>query len=157
VALLEPGPQPVHLLIGGEGPDYPSLEALARSALGERCRLLGRIADPTVLYAAIDVFALASHEEGFGLVFIEAAFQGVPSVAARVGGVPYAVEHERTGLLVPDRDPPALAAAIGRLLGDCELHRTIGAAAQARARREFSERQMATRYRAVLFGHPAAT
>jgi glycosyltransferase involved in cell wall biosynthesis len=63
---------------------------------------------------------------------------GRPVVATAVGGLREAVEHERTGLLVPPRDPVALRAALERLLGDEALRRRLGEAARARARERFS-------------------
>lgn len=151
ISLLSQSQQPVHLVIGGEGPLHEELELLARKLLGDQVHILGRVANLDVFYAAIDVFALASHEEGFGLVFIEAGFQGVPSVAAAVGGVPYVISHNQTGLLVPDKEPHALAAAIGQLLASTELRQQMGAAARKRSFEKFSEQTMAERYRKVLF------
>jgi glycosyltransferase involved in cell wall biosynthesis len=72
--------------------------------------------------------------EGFGLVFLEAAAQCLPSVAGRQGGVPEAVLGEQTGLLVPPSDTGALARALERMLLDDPLRRRLGEAARARAR-----------------------
>src|SRR5690606_14651669 len=68
-----------------------------------------------------DVSAVPSLEEGFGLVALESLRLGVPVVASRVGGLPDIVEDGRTGLLVPPSDPPALAAALLRVLTDHDL------------------------------------
>ena len=78
-------------------------------------------------------------QEGFGIVFLEAAACGVPQVAGRSGGAHEAVEHEVTGYVVdrPD-DPRDVAAAIERLLADPEQARRMGAAGRERAVREFS-------------------
>lgn len=102
------------------------------------------------MYAAADVFALPSHGESLGLAFLEAAWHGVPSVGTRVGGIPEAVLEEQTGLLAPVRDPLAFAHALTRLRNDAGLRRTLGAAAQARVRTEFSETAMLQRYLAAL-------
>ncbi|MCL6498623.1 MAG: glycosyltransferase, partial [Firmicutes bacterium] len=88
--------------------------------------LVGRVADTADVYAAADVFALSSYLEGFGLVYIEAALHGVPSIGAAVGAVPETIRDGETGLLVPPGDRAALAGAIGRLrdaLAGCE---TVG-------------------------------
>jgi glycosyltransferase involved in cell wall biosynthesis len=150
VAMLPPEGPPAQLVIAGEGPDRARLEQLAARLLPGRARLLGRVEDPNVLYAASDVFALPSELEGFGIVYVESAFHGVPSVGGRVGGVPDAIDDGRTGLLVPPRDAPTLAEAIERLRRDPALRCALGRAARDRAHAEFSEQQMADRY-AELF------
>lgn len=79
-----------------------------------------------------------SRREGFGFAAHEAMAYGRPVVATRVGGLADAVEDGVTGLLVPPRDPPALRAALERLLDDPELRRRMGDAGRARAREHFS-------------------
>jgi glycosyltransferase involved in cell wall biosynthesis len=153
-AVRVPDPQTaLQVVIAGEGPERPGLERLAAARLGPRAKFLGRVADTGDLYAAADVFALPSYLEGFGLVYLEAAFHGVPSIGTRVGGVPEAVLDEKTGLLVPPGQPSALAAAIRRLRDDPALRRQLGEAAQTRARGAFSDAAMADRY-AHVFGLP---
>ena len=71
--------------------------------------------------------------EGFGIVFLEAAACGVPSVAGRSGGSHEAVADGETGFVVPPRDVDAVRAAIGRLLADDGLRAQMGAAARQRA------------------------
>ena len=114
----------VKYLVVGEGPDLPRLERLA-GALGlqDRVRFLGRktVAEIVSLYNLADLFVLLTREEppdveGFGLVFLEAAACGLPSVGGRSGGIPEAVEEGRTGWLVDPRDPRAIAATIIDLL-----------------------------------------
>jgi glycosyltransferase involved in cell wall biosynthesis len=153
LALMKTVSQPVHLAIGGDGPMRASLEVQAKAALGDRAHFLGHVTDPALLYAASDVFALSSHEEGFGIVFIEAAFYGLPSVGTNVGGVSYAISHNKTGLLIPDRDPPALAEALHQLLTNESLRKSMGQAAQQQAHDHFSEHVMINRYKQVLFNH----
>lgn len=76
--------------------------------------------------------------EGFGMVFTEAQAMGTPVVSFSHGGIPEAVEDGRTGLLVPERDTRALAAAILRLLRDAELWRGFSANGSVRVRENFS-------------------
>jgi glycosyltransferase involved in cell wall biosynthesis len=151
VALIKQEVRPIHLAIGGEGPLEGSLRKLAEDKLGERAHVLGRISDPGLLYAASDVFSLASHEEGFGLVFIEAALHGVPSVATSVGGVSYAIAHGQTGIVVSHGDLPAFASALGGLLHDEYGRGRMGAAARERAVRQFTVDNMVEQYRKLLF------
>jgi glycosyltransferase involved in cell wall biosynthesis len=89
-------------------------------------------------YERAAVVVCPSRREGYGVVAREAMAYGRPVVATAVGGLPEAVEDGVTGILVPPRDPEALRAAIGLLLGDPELRRRRGEAARDVARREFS-------------------
>lgn len=89
--------------------------------------------------AASDIFCLPGYRdeggrvEGFGLVFLEAGAFGVPAVATDSGGIPEAVERDRTGLLVPERDAQALADALLRMIEDRDLRARLGAAARDKA------------------------
>jgi len=150
VAELPDGPHGVRLLIAGEGPARKELEALAARLLGPRALFLGQTADVNPVYAAADVFALPSHMEGLGLVFLEAAHHKVPSVGTRVGGIPEAILEGETGLLTPVQDSQALALALERLREDPDLRHKMGEAAQRRVREEFSESAMAERYLRAL-------
>ena len=82
-------------------------------------------------YAGAYLFLLLGEDrsdkiEGFGLVFLEAAAQGVPSLSTAIGGVPEVVLDGKTGLLVADRDPDAAAKAIAQLLGDEAMRDELG-------------------------------
>lgn len=95
---------------------------------------LGSIDDQDLeqIYRRADIFAMTSvnhrHSvEGFGLVYLEAAAFGLPVVGHSVGGVPEAVRHGETGLLVPPGDTPALAKAFSRLIADTALREKLGA------------------------------
>jgi len=126
------------------GPDDPSkADALTRAdiAAAERLgvRFLGRRDDVVELYAAMDLYVLASYREGYPRSAMEAAAMGLPVVATDIRGCRQVVEDGVTGMLVPVRDAGALAAAIGRLAGDAELRRRVGEAARRRAETEFNE------------------
>lgn len=140
------------LVVAGDGPERGTLEQLAAARLGDGTRFLGRVPDTADVYAAADVFALPSRMEGFGLVYVEAAFHGVPSIGANVGGVPDVIADGETGLLVPQGDVPALATATERLRDSPELRHKLGEAARTRACTEFTETRMAERY-LELFDH----
>ena len=133
----------VELAIAGVGRDRARLERRA----GANARFLGRVPDAELpaLYASADVFVMCCRErwfgleaEGFGIVFLEAAACGVPSVAGRSGGAHEAVMDGETGFVVPPRDTGAVRDAIRRLLADPELRAKMGDAARRRACEEFS-------------------
>jgi glycosyltransferase involved in cell wall biosynthesis len=110
------------LLIAGSGEDRPRLEALgAELGLGERVTFLDMIERTALpqLYSSVDLLLATSHaSETFGIGPVEAQACGLPVVASRFGGFPEVIDEGRTGLLVPPRDPAALAAAVTSLLGD---------------------------------------
>lgn len=89
-------------------------------------------------FAAIDVFALPSRSDSFGLVLPEAWANGVPCVGYRAGGVAWVIRHERDGLLVRCGDVAALAAALTHLATDADARRQLGAAGRARIATEFA-------------------
>lgn len=137
--------------IAGDGPERTALENLARERFehtenGDKVVFLGRVPDVNEFYAACDVFALPSFLEGFGLVYVEAAFHGVPSIGTNVGGVVDVITDGETGLLVPPQNPSALAIAILRLRDDPMFRRVLGNAARDRAYSQFTEKSMADRY-----------
>jgi phosphatidylinositol alpha-1,6-mannosyltransferase len=133
----------VQLAIAGTGRDERRLMDLAVShQVHPRVRFLGRLpqADIAPLYASADVFSMLCRDrwggleaEGFGIVFVEAAACGVPSVAGRSGGSHEAVVDGETGFVVPPRDVGAVSDALARLLGDDALRSRLGSAARERA------------------------
>jgi glycosyltransferase involved in cell wall biosynthesis len=122
-----------HLVIAGDGPQRESLEAqVASMGLTGHVHFLGERRDVTPLLQTVDVGALSSDWEGMPLFVLECMATGTPVVATNVGGLPEIVEHDRTGLLVPPRDPAALAAGISALLADPERGRLLAATAAER-------------------------
>jgi glycosyltransferase involved in cell wall biosynthesis len=107
--------------------------------LGEEIQFLGMRSDMPALYAQMDVLVLPSHREGFPRAPMEAAAMGVPTVATNIRGCREVVVAGESGLLVPLRDPPALAAALSRLLREPALRQTMGEAARRRALSHFDE------------------
>jgi glycosyltransferase involved in cell wall biosynthesis len=106
-----------------------------RLELGRSVRLLGFRPDALRLLAAAELFVLASRQEGLPVAVMEAMAIGLPIVATAVGGLPAAVEHGRSGLLVPSEDPEALAVAIGSVVADEQLRGRLAAGALADASR----------------------
>ncbi len=119
----------IHLVVVGEGDDRPRLEDLSKSlGLAERVHFLGELRPEALVacYSRCDVFAMPSHGEGFGIVFLEAMALGKPVVGGANGGTPEVVEDGVSGFLVPNGDSEQLAAALERLLTDVELRRQMG-------------------------------
>ena len=131
------------VVVAGDGELRSSLESEARAMLGDRVRFLGWVQDLPALYGALDVVALTSRLEGTPLALIEAAASGTPAVATAVGGVPEVVRDRETGLLVPPRDPVAVAAQLITLLEDPEGARRMGAEGARWVRDRFSEERLA--------------
>jgi glycosyltransferase involved in cell wall biosynthesis len=144
------------LLIGATPAADTAYGALLRQRAephGDRVLLAGKLpaAELRAIYARSDAFLLPGGQagpwvEGFGLVFLEAAAQGLPAVAGRQGGVAEAVVDEETGLLAPAADADALRTCLERLLDDAALRTRLGEAARARARTFTWERCAALTY-----------
>jgi glycosyltransferase involved in cell wall biosynthesis len=118
------------LYVIGDGSERPELEQQAASAgVAAAVTFLGWRTDTPDWYAAADIVALSSDNEGTPLTLIEAGAAGRPVVATRVGGVADVVEDEVTGLLASVDDEPALAAALLRLVNDRGLADRLGRAA----------------------------
>jgi phosphatidylinositol alpha-1,6-mannosyltransferase len=156
VGRLRPAMADLHLAIGGQGRDRARLDRLIdREGLSSSVTMLGRVTDEDLagLDGAADVWAmlcrdrwLGLEQEGFGIVFLEAAAAGVPQVAGRSGGAHEAVVHGVTGLVVDDpADTEAVAAALRSLLEDADLRRRLGSAARTRVETDFGYRILTER------------
>src|SRR5262249_55714008 len=129
----------LRLLIVGEGESREFLESRIRDAgLSASVTLLGERRDVADLLGTFDVYAMSSLWEGVGRAMTEAMYRALPVVATAVYGVPELVLNGETGLVVPTRDPVALAAAIDRLLCDRALADRLGAAARRRVEERMS-------------------
>jgi glycosyltransferase involved in cell wall biosynthesis len=124
-------PSPAVALVVGDGFLRAELEAESVAlGLSERCRFLGWRADVKSIYAAADVIALTSQNEGSPVSIIEAMAAGKAVVATAVGGVPDVVTDGSTGTLVPAGDAQAFSAAVRGLLADPLRRERLGAAAR---------------------------
>ena len=155
LALLRDSHQDMTLVVVGEGQDRPFLEKQAHD-----CGLVGRVvftgwldADQIPGYlAAADIFVAPSRispdgwVEAQGLTIIEAMMAGLPVIATRTGGIVDSVEHDVSGLLIPERSPAQLAAAISRLVNDPALSKRLGQRAHYEAVAKFSRKSSATQF-----------
>lgn len=164
-ARLAPSRPRLRVVIGGGGRDEGRL-ARRIERTGAPVELIGRFAedDKPALYGAGDLFAmlcrdrwLGLEQEGFGIVFLEAAACGVPQIAGRSGGAAEAVADGATGTVVADpTDAAAVATAIAALLDDPDRRTAVGRAARERAEGEFSYDGLAARLAAALDALPDA-
>ena len=140
------------LVIVGDGPERPTLEALA-AALGvsERVWFAGHHQDTAAFYAQFDIFALSSDTEQMPLSVIEAMASGLPVVSTDVGDVRLMLAEENVAE-VTALDEGALAAALGGLLADPDRRRRIGLGNLARARRDFDQAAMFAAHGALWRG-----
>jgi glycosyltransferase involved in cell wall biosynthesis/ribosomal protein S18 acetylase RimI-like enzyme len=151
----------VRFLVVGS-PDLDKADAITEAELAEAAAdvcFAGWRDDVADLLAAMDVFVLASWREGMPRSAIEAAAMARPLVLTDIRGCREVARHDREALLVPARDPGALAAAILRLAADPALRSRLGAAARDRARQRFDEAAVADRVVAAyrrLLGPPRA-
>lgn len=151
---LRPSFPGMTVLIAGDGRERSRL-AMQAATSGAPVRLIGRVADDELprLLGAADVFVMACRnrwsgleQEGFGIVFLEAAAAGIPQVAGRSGGADEAVVDGGTGLVVArPRDPGEVAGALRRLLADAALRRRLGEASRERAAVSFAYDLLAPR------------
>ena len=130
-------------VLAGDGELRERLQAEATALLGDRVRFLGWVDDLPSLYSAFDVVALTSRLEGTPVSLIEASAAGKPVVATNVGGVGDVVRDGNTGLLVPPRDPIAVAANVLTLLQDPEGARRMGEEGARWVEGRFSDRRLA--------------
>lgn len=139
--VLQVHPNAVYI-VAGAGDDRGRLEQIARDEnVDRRVRFVGAVDGSTkaALFAAADVFVMPARREGdsvegFGIVYLEAAWYGVPALAGRDGGAVDAVRDGETGLLCNASDQNDVTRQIMRLLDDDALRVKLGTAASARAR-----------------------
>ena len=130
----------VRLIVAGDGPMKSDLESLMQHlGIEERVSLLGLRQDMPALYAASDAFVLSSAWEGMPNVVLEAMASSTPVVATSVGAIAEMIVDGESGLIVPPRDPEALAEAMEHMMALSQMRRqAMGAAGYARVLAEFS-------------------
>lgn len=135
--------RPFQVWVVGGGPDENALRRQAEEAGVADCvRFLGLRLDVPAVMGQFDLFALPSLWEGLPNVALEAMAARRAVVATDVNGTPEAVADGRTGLLVPPRDPEALARALAELLRDADRRKAFGEAGRTRVETEFGMQRM---------------
>lgn len=133
----------VRVVVAGGGPLADRLGAEVKALrVGDNAALLGERTDALDILAAADLFVLPSLWEGLPYVLVEAAALGKPIVATDIDGVREVIRNGATGVLVPPRDPGALAASILFLLKDRAFTSRLGEAARNEIPRQFSVERM---------------
>jgi glycosyltransferase involved in cell wall biosynthesis len=138
----------LHWVIAGEGELRPLLEWLRNELdLTGRVHFLGQVADPLRVIADADIYVMSSREEGLGTSVLDAMARGIPVASTSAGGLPEMLQ-QGAGLLVPPRNPEALAGAVQQLLHDADLRRCLVEQAVVAVER-FSAERMAGEVRSV--------
>jgi glycosyltransferase involved in cell wall biosynthesis len=156
-ALRVEGKRLALLFVGRDGNAAEALRQQVERLKLENVVFAGPRGDVPRMLRLMDVFVSASHEEGFSNSILEAMSAGRAIVTTSVGGSVEQIANGATGLVVPPRSPVALAAAVGRLLGDPALSEQLGSAAREEATRHFSNSSMLANVEAVyrrLLGAP---
>ncbi|MGB8861927.1 MAG: glycosyltransferase family 4 protein [Ilumatobacteraceae bacterium] len=132
------------VVVGPNDPDKPdgASAAMLSAAADDGIVFVGARTDMPECYSAMDVFVTATHREGFPRAAMEASASGLPVVATDIRGCRQVVEHGVTGLLVPVRDPEALAKALATLAADPERRARMGAAGAAKAINDFDQQRV---------------
>ena len=161
VSILQPSRPNLKLLIAGTGRDQIRLERIA-TKLSAPVKFLGHVSDELIpsLYGMADVFSMLCRvrwggleQEGFGIVFLEAAATGVPQIAGQSGGASEAVEEMETGLIVHNpKDEKETARKLLELLEDHGKCESMGKVSRERAVKKFSYDILAKEFHQALLG-----
>jgi len=147
-------PDHVHYWLGGDGPEGRAIqEAIDRNDLGDRVRLLGRLGDRelTEIYQAADLFVMPNipvqgDMEGFGIVMLEAAMNGLPTVAARLEGIREVITDDQNGFFVESGDVDGYVRRITTLDGQREALSQLSTRAREHVARTFGWDAVASHY-----------
>jgi glycosyltransferase involved in cell wall biosynthesis len=139
VAILKEAIPEIKLLVVGDGNDRDNLIRLCQElSIQDRVIFAGYQGNTAPYYACMDLFAIASQREAFGIVLVEAMYFQLPVVATAVGGIKQVVKDGETGILVEKNNPHTIANAIRDLHGDPDKRKRFGFSGLQRAEQEFS-------------------
>jgi glycosyltransferase involved in cell wall biosynthesis len=153
VGMLQKRGIAVDLVVAGEGPDAVAMQNMvSQLGLSQQVRFAGSVfaEEKSRLWAGADVFAFPTfHRERLPYALLESMAAGVVPITSAVGAIPDVMEDGVHGIMVPSRDPQALAAAIARLHGDRVMLQRMALACQLRIRERFTVERMAHEFRAL--------
>lgn len=134
-------------VIAGSGPLEGAIkDRILELGLQDRVRLIGQRDDMPDVLAALDVFVMPSRWEGLPMALLEAMTFRLPIVATRVGSIPDVIDENRNGILVPPADPPALSAALHRLVTEPASRERLGREARESVERVYNAELTAKAY-----------
>ena len=142
-------PEAVFVIVGDGSMRESLADSIRQKGLNHRIRLLGRRDDMPNIYASLDLFVLASLNEGLPMVLLEALSASLPVVATRVGAVPQVIDSGHSGLLVDPSNPHLLAEGILACLRDKRFAGSLGMHGRATVVERFSSDTMSRQYLAV--------
>jgi len=141
------------LMYVGEGPEMSGLQVQARkSILDGKIIFAGIRKDMERMYAAMDIFALPSYNEGLPTVLVEAMAMGKPVIGTTVGGIPEIIEKDVNGILIPPQNDRAIAEAITKYLDDDEFRVRTSSQGRRTVEEGFSDKIMGDKFEEVLYG-----
>lgn len=142
----------VEFIYIGDGPLRPIIEKNVREyGIDSYSKFLGIRADVGTLFQTLDIFVLSSLWEGLPISLLEAQYFGVASVVTDVGGNPEVIKNGYNGLLVPPKDPAALASAILKVLRDDKFRHDLGMHGREIFMQKFSVEKMANAYLDLIY------
>lgn len=143
---------PAKLLLVGEGPDLPKIQAkISDMGLEDKVRFLGKQDEIAQVISLADLLLLPSEKESFGLVALEAMACGVPTIGSEAGGIPELVQHGKTGFLAPIGDTDTMAKYAVRLLSDEKMSEKFRESCLARSCNDFSKDIITNQYEDIYY------
>lgn len=143
---------PSRLLLVGEGPDLPKIQAkINEMGLEDKVRFLGRQDEIAQVISMADLLLLPSEKESFGLVALEAMACGVPTIGSQTGGIPELIQHGKTGFLAPIGDTTTMAKYAIEFLSDDLMAEQFRQACLKRACNDFSRDAITNQYEDIYY------
>lgn len=139
-SIFAKGKNNVKLLLVGEGPEIINYKQQANELdISDKIIFAGYQSDVSLYYKLMDVFALVSAREAFGLVLAEAMLSKLPVIATKVGGMKYIVDHDTTGFLVEPHNANQVAEKLEELFNNSKLRNTMSENGYNKAMKQFTE------------------
>lgn len=140
------------LLLIGEGPEFPLVnEQVRRLDIQDHVLFLGKQENVADLLAISDLALLLSSKESFGLILLEAAACGVPSIGTRIGGIPEVIDHEETGFIVDVGDTESAASYASEILSNQKQYSKMSGAAMRKAKEVFHSEIILNQYESLYY------